>query len=231
MQQLFGECHSELPSVQKKSRAVKVSPLLFPVHLYSKTLISTGNDLQSELFLSRFLWLDLNGSYLSLMLPPYQSFRRNVASVGNKWRSRHLSDALALEMGIVWFPKEESAHRQTPSASKCVGRRWNWHCQRCRGKWTSRLRRWIFCIHWRPPRLNLSSHWLALIYVAYVDCNAIHSGKLPLSYAWAKAHTAADGQLSVCACVTTRVKDWVHVYVCVCFRISIFVRAVFSFRP
>lgn len=55
MQQLFGVCHSELPSVQKKSLAVKVSPSLFSVHLYSKLLISTDNDWQFQLCFFFFL--------------------------------------------------------------------------------------------------------------------------------------------------------------------------------
>ena len=50
----------------------------------------------------------------------------------------------------------------------------------------------------------------------YVDCNAIHIGKLPHSFAWAKAQTAAD-QLSVCVCVCVCVGEGEgRVCVCVC---------------
>ncbi len=160
-----------------------------------------------------------------------KNLKKSYFQLKNKWNGSWRTEASALEMGLIWFPKVESTVRQTPSASECLSCRWSWHCQWCQGKWTSHLGRWIFHVHWRPPRLNLSSHWLALIYVAYVDCNAIHMSKLPFSYAWAKAHTAADRQLSVCACVRIMVRDWVHVYVCICFSTSIFVRTILSFRP
>lgn len=54
-------------------------------------------------------------------------------------------------------------------------------------------------------------------------------GKLPLSYAWVKAHTAADRQLSVCMC-ENKGKGWVRVYVCVFLSTSIFAGAILSFR-
>lgn len=138
----------------------------------------------------------LNGMKTRDLRHPFRDTFWNGTHLVSKGRIHSQTDTICLRMSCFW--------------------RWSWHCQWCQGKWTFRLERWIFHVQWRTPRLNLSSHCLALIYVPYVDCNTIHMGKLPFSYAWAKAHTAADRQLCVCACARIRVSDRVPVCVCVC---------------
>lgn len=122
---------------------------------------------------------------------------------------------------------EDSTFRKTPSDSERLACQRSWHCRRPRGKRASRLGRWILHVHCRPPRLNLSSHWLALIYVAYVDCIAIHMSRLLFSYAWAEA---VDGQLSVCVDIAMGLGECVCVCVCVCCCTLIFAGTILSFR-
>lgn len=233
MQQLFGVCHSVLPSVQKKVLSCKSQTLA----ICSPPLFKNMDFYWERPAIWIVLLFYLIDGCLSLIWNVYLSLMlqsKILISVRNKWNANRrwgVGFGERLETGLIWFSKEDSTLRQTPSASECLSCRWSRHCQGRQGRWTSHLGRWIFHVHWRPPRLNLSS-LLACpdLCSLYVDCNAIHMSKLPFSYAWAEAHTAADRQLSVCVCVHVWEEVWgMDVYMCVCFSSCIIVRTIFEF--
>lgn len=92
---------------------------LFPVHLYSNTSISADNDLRFHLIIDsgvRWDWNVCAGTDAAFTSRFLLKKKKILISVRNKRNGSQRSEALAEEMSLIWFPKEEASLRQTPSA-------------------------------------------------------------------------------------------------------------------